>query len=213
MSKKRVPEEVSGRYVPLPHSVLDAPAFASCSCMAKSLLLELLRQHNGSNNGHIRLSRGWLTKRGWNSVSSIVSARRELIRSRLIVQTRHGGLRNGSHLFALTWLPITNFVGLDIGRAEYHPGAYLLPIPPTPKKNGCPSHGHGKRASCPSERPSGFDLCPSHRPESVLFGRSPSPPHGHKLINHSPLADSWVLPGGKWRALGEASPCDARSTT
>ena len=200
----RIAEPVSGRYGALPHSVLDSAAFIECSFMAKALLLEVVRQHNGTNNGHIRLARRWLAKRGWRSVSSINSARDELLSIRLLVQTRHGGLRNGSHLYALTWLTITNFVGLDIGRSEYHPGAYLLSSPPTPpKKNGRLSHSPRKRVSGLSDSPRESGSCLSHSPESVLFGRSPSLSHRHKLINHSPPSHSWVLPGG-WRVLGLA---------
>lgn len=140
MGKKRrnAPAEVvSGRYSPVPHSLLDSPAFQACSPLAKALIFELMRQHNGNNNGHIRLSRSWLSGRGW-CVASVSRARDELLHFRLIVQTRHGGLRNGSHLYAVTWLAITNFDGLDIGPHEYRPGAYLLPVTapfqPRPKK-------------------------------------------------------------------------------
>ena len=144
MSKKRrnAPAEVvSGRYSPLPHSLLDSPAFQACSPLAKALVFELLRQHTGSNNGSLRLSRSWLSGRGW-CVASVSRARDELLHYRLIVQTRHGGLRNGSHLYAVTWLAITNFVGLDIGPHEYHPGAYLLPVTApfqTPAKKAKPA--------------------------------------------------------------------------
>jgi hypothetical protein len=61
-------------------------------------------------------------------------ARDELLRNRLILQTRHGGLRNGSNFYALTWLAISNYVGLDIGPSQYYPGLYLLPPPPVPEK-------------------------------------------------------------------------------
>lgn len=140
MNKKRhnAPAEVvSGRYAPLPFSVLDSPTFQACSPLAKALIFELMRQHTGRNNGHIRLSQSWLTARGW-CIASLYRARDELLHYRLIVQTRHGGLRNGSHLYAMTWLAVTDFVGLDIGPHQYRPGAYLLPVPtpfqPAPKK-------------------------------------------------------------------------------
>ncbi|CUA99914.1 hypothetical protein [Thiomonas bhubaneswarensis] len=178
-------ESVSGRYVPLPHSVLDSAAFQSCGHMAKALLLELMRQHNGANNGHIRLSRSWLAGRGWGSVSSINAARDELLRNRLIVQTRHGGLRNGSHFYALTWLAVTDFAGLDISPQQYHPGAYLLPLQ---KQNGCPSSGPGNTAARPSSGPSETAARPPHGPETAVFGASPRPPHGHKLTMPFPTA-------------------------
>jgi hypothetical protein len=130
MSKKRrnaPSESVTGRYSPIPHSLLDSAAFQACSPLAKALVFELMRQHTGNNNGHIRLSQSWLLGRGW-CIASLYRARDELLHYGLIVQTRHGGLRNGSHLYAMTWLAVTNFVGLDIGANQYHPGAYLLPM-------------------------------------------------------------------------------------
>lgn len=140
MTKKRrnaPTEAVSGRYAPIPHSLLDSPAFQACSPIAKALVFELMRQHSGHNNGHIRLSQSWLTGRGW-CIASLYRARDELLHYRLIVQTRRGGLRNGSHLYALSWLAITDFSGLDIGPHQYHAGAYLLPVAapfqPRPKR-------------------------------------------------------------------------------
>ena len=82
--RKNAPTEaVSGRYAPIPHSLLDSAAFQACGYMAKALLFELVRQHNGSDNGHLRLSRAWLAGRGWKCVASIASARDELLRNRL----------------------------------------------------------------------------------------------------------------------------------
>lgn len=201
MAKKRrnaPTEAVSGRYAPIPHSLLDSAAFQACGHMAKALLLELMFQHNGANNGHIRLSRSWLAGRGWSSVCGINRARDELLACRLIVQTRHGGLRNGSHCYALTWLAITNYAGLDIGPQDYHPGAYLLP---PPKQNGCPPDGPRKPAARPSHGPSESSPRPPHGPETAVFGTSPRPPHGHKLIKPFPAATvRGLLLAGKPRA-------------
>ena len=103
---KRPPEAPSGPFFALPHSVLDSGAWIACSPAAKALLMELCRQHNGRNNGHLHLSRTWLAPRGWGRPATVNKLRNELISMRLIIQTRHGGLNNGSHWFALTWLPI-----------------------------------------------------------------------------------------------------------
>jgi hypothetical protein len=201
--KRNAPAEVvSGRYVPIPHSLLNCDAFQASDHMAKALLFELIAQHNGSNNGHIRLSRNWLAGRGWTSVSSIVTARDELLRNRLIVQTRHGGLRNGPHMYALSWLAITNFKGLDLaGPHEYHVGGYLLP---PPQKNGCPPHSLRNAAARPPHSLSENALRPPHRPETALFDGSPRPPHGRKLKEPlRPVVSS---------ALGSVLPADAQAT-
>ena len=121
---KRPPEAVGGSYTAIPHRVLDSQAFQGASHTARSLLYELLRQHNGANNGHLQLATSWLKSRGWKSCDTIQAAKNELMKRELIVRTRLGGLNAGPDLFALTWLPISNFIGLDIRQSEYHPGAW-----------------------------------------------------------------------------------------
>lgn len=105
---------------------------------ARSLLLELVRQHNGSNNGHLHLAQSWLRKRGWKSGDTIQKARVELIKRNLIVQTKQGGLNAGPCRYALTWLPITNFVGLEIRSSEYLKGAwhFMDELPQSQKQKG-----------------------------------------------------------------------------
>lgn len=148
-SLKKLAESVSGRYTALPHSLLDCAAFVGASHMARSLLYELMRQHNpqvGStgkgNNGHLHLSCKWLKSRGWSSNDSIQKAKLELLTRGLIIKTREGGLNNGADKYALTWMMITNFVGLDIQAKDYQPGAFQLlgPFaqPPTKRQLGEP---------------------------------------------------------------------------
>jgi len=125
--QKRPQEAISGQYSAIPHSVLDSTAFKGLGHPAKALLFELMRQHTGKNNGHLQLSIAWLlSKRGWKSSTVIQKAKRELIDCRLIILTRQGGLNAGASQFAVTWLHITNFVGLDIQQKNYHPGAWRL---------------------------------------------------------------------------------------
>lgn len=57
---KKLLEPVSGSYTPVPHAVLDSVAFLGASNRAKAMLFELLRQHNGRNNGHLQLAVAWL---------------------------------------------------------------------------------------------------------------------------------------------------------
>jgi len=121
---KKILEAPQGLYTPLPHVLLDSAAFMGASHTARSLLCELLRQHNARNNGHLHLASTWLKKRGWNSNDVQYRAKLELIERGLIIQTRQGGLNAGANLYAVTWLPISNFVGLDIKPKDYHPGKW-----------------------------------------------------------------------------------------
>jgi hypothetical protein len=124
-------EAVSTRYTALPHALLDSVAFMGASHLARSLLFDMMRQHTGGNNGHIHAATGWLRKRGWASTGQIQKAKAELVERGLIVRTKAGGLNAGPDLYALTWLKISNFIGLDLKPAQYHEGAWglLNPLP------------------------------------------------------------------------------------
>lgn len=127
MAKKKKPtESVNGSYTAVPHVVLDSIAFKGSSYSAKALLFELLRQHSGGNNGHLQLYTRWLYKRSWKSAGTIQKAKEELLARGLTVKTRSGGLNFGADLFALTWLDISNFSGLDIRPYNYHKGAWAF---------------------------------------------------------------------------------------
>mgnify|MGYP001126271933 CR=1 FL=1 len=186
---KRPPEAPSGPFFALPHSVLDSEAWKRCSPHARALLMELCRQHNGRNNGHLHLSRTWLAPRGWKRPITVNKLRDELIENQLILKTRHGGLNNGTHWFALTWLPITDFAdfNLDVkGPRDYHPGAYHLPpIPQQHKKEkkGCTPHVRAKAAArTPHVHEEESPRTP-HVREKALLSDSPRTPHVHNVYN------------------------------
>jgi len=150
--QKRLVESITGLYGGMPHAVLDSTAFKGLSYPAKALLFELIRQHNAvkGNNGHLHLSFTWLQKRGWKSRDVIQRARDELLKRGLLIQTRQGGLNIGASRYAVTWLKITNFVGLEIQGKDYHPGAWgFMDTLPLAKQNAItsPPNGKGNTAS------------------------------------------------------------------
>ena len=148
--QKRPVEAINGLYGAIPFVVLDSVAFKGSSYPAKALIFDLMRQHSGNNNGHLHLSFSWLEGRGWKSRDVIQRARAELIERKLIIQTRQGGLNIGASRYAVTWLSITNFIGLDIFAKEYHPGAWALMdelIMGRKITNAVPPNGKGNPAS------------------------------------------------------------------
>lgn len=120
------PERVSGGYTAIPWAVSDSVAYRGCSLAAKALLLDIARQHNGYNNGHLQASYKWLKSRGWNSNSVVQRARKKLEDRGLIVCTRKGGFGIGPSRYAVTWHTIHNFQGLDISPGGYCLGAWSL---------------------------------------------------------------------------------------
>lgn len=206
---KKPSEAAPGRYSALPHVVLDSPAYTGASVTAKALLNELIRQHNGSNNGRLHLTHTWLVDRGWSSKSTVEKARTELIERGLIIQTKQGGLFIGPNWYALTWLSITNYVGLEIGPHQYHPGAWnCCDLPPTARRKPPVK----KREDQPDHRGS-LDLTTGAGPLSAgpstgaikpILAILPARTPGTMYIPIHPRSNSdnpgWRI--GGWRCLG-----------
>jgi len=137
MSRRRekMPERVSGGFSAFPHCVFDSLSFAGASDKARALLLALIRQLNGANNGHLQLTTKWLKKAGYTCPQNNINACKELIERGLIIQTKFGGLNMGANLYAVTWLPISSFSNLDITLNGFRQGAYALcQLPPTKRR-------------------------------------------------------------------------------
>ncbi len=137
MSKKykKILENFTGGFSRIPHAVMDSEAFMGLTDHGKSLLFALMRQVNGSNNGRLQLTNKWLSTKGWKSVSINKRSITELIERNLIVSTRLGGLNAGCNWYALTWLPISNFVWLDISADTYKQGCWAdCKLPPTERR-------------------------------------------------------------------------------
>lgn len=182
MAKRKKPlESVDGPYIAIPLKVMDSVAFKEASHTARSLMIELIRQHNGKNNGHLQLTTSWLKKRGWTSADVIQRAKSELIERNLIIKTRLGGMNMGPDWFAITWLPITNFEGLDIASHQYHRGAWhfmdTLPVAKMPKV-----HSVGQNDPLPPNGTAGSPAIPAKGTKTALFGNIAVPPNGNNVL-------------------------------
>lgn len=209
---KKPSESAPGRFAALPHVVLDSPAYTKASVAAKALLNEVMRQHNGSNNGRFHLAHTWLAGRGWPSKSSVEKARNELIERGLIIQTKQGGLVVGPNWYAVTWLSITNYVGLEIGPHQYHPGAWNLcdlppsarRKPPVKKRKDQPDHRGSPDPTTGSAPLSADPISGAIKPNLAIF---PARPPGTMYITNHPHSNSdgagWCI--GGWRYLGAAT--------
>lgn len=179
MSKRqKPPEAVSGSYTPIPHGVLDSVAFMGATDRAKAMLFELLRQHTGRNNGRLQLSVGWLRKRGWKSADQIQKAKTELLERGLVIKTKLGGLSIGPDWFALTWLPISDYDGLQIKRGSYHQGQWrFMDEWPVVKKRD--AHSAIWNGTAPPHGIGGTCTVPPCGTISAISSPSPVPPHGN----------------------------------
>lgn len=107
----------AGSFVLIPHVVLDSPNYRRCSGTAIKLLIDLVRQYRGNNNGDLAPS---LVRDG-PAHQAKAKALRELVHYGLLVQTKHGGLGMPS-LYGLTWCAI------DHCRNKLEMGATVKPL-------------------------------------------------------------------------------------
>jgi hypothetical protein len=93
-------------FVALKRSVFEAPAFTALSAHACKLLLELMSQYKGDNNGNLTVAMSILSKRGWRSRQTVWRCKGELIRAGFVYLTRKGHMPSTCDLLALTWFPL-----------------------------------------------------------------------------------------------------------
>lgn len=182
MGRKQNVEQVAGRFAALPHAVMDSTAFMGASYSARSLLLELVRQHTGKNNGHFQLATGWLRRRCWNSSDTVQRAKVEVIARQLAIKTRLGGLNAGPDLWAVTWLPISDYAGLtEVSAKTYHPGAwhFLNPPVPIPKRD---ERTAGRNSAVPPVGTGAPLTVPPVGTKTALFKPLTVPPAGNNEV-------------------------------
>lgn len=100
----------------IPFCVFDSVEFMGLSHPARSLLIEIVRQYTGNNNGKLLTTGAYLATRGWKSQDVITRAKRELIASGLIYETAKGRPPNKASWYALSW-------ELLDGRPDFDEGA------------------------------------------------------------------------------------------
>ena len=101
----------------IPHIVLEHPDFLRLPNRARALLLDIVYQFNGRNNGDLTVAFGFMSKRGWRSKETLSKAVGDLVSANLISKTRQGRFQNpgaSCDLYALTWKPIDACPGKNL---------------------------------------------------------------------------------------------------
>jgi hypothetical protein len=165
----------SERFVGVPFWVMTHVSFRTASHRSRALLLDVLLQYNGRNNGSLVVCDKALKPLGWNSRDGLTKAKRELVELGLLVETRRGAKPNRAAWYALGWRPLDVKDGLDINVRSYVTLAART-INPRPPQDGLESASirppHGLEASSPR---------PPHGRMRTNSDTSPRPPHGQYL--------------------------------
>ena len=74
-SKTKWPKD---RFIQIPHPILKSIAYTNCGAWARTLLIELMLQFNGKNNGDLSAPYSLMKTRGFNSSGTLSKASKEL---------------------------------------------------------------------------------------------------------------------------------------
>lgn len=109
MARKH-PKRSKDLFIQIPHPVLRSVAYKGLGSWARVLLIELILQYNGKNNGDLSAPYSLMKQRGFNSSGTLSKAGQELQKNGLIQVTKlprkTGTTFEMTKLLALTWLPI-----------------------------------------------------------------------------------------------------------
>lgn len=114
-----------GRFLALPHVVMESEAFKSLTGHQIKLLLDVAMQLGTDNNGRLTASWKYLSEdRGWTSRDTMTKSIRVLLDRGLLFRTRIGHMPNKIAWFAVTWQPLHHHPDMDCGPQSLPRGAY-----------------------------------------------------------------------------------------
>jgi hypothetical protein len=119
------------RFAGIPHHVMRHADYIGLSGSGLRLLLEMVLQYNGKNNGNLHAAWSLLKGRGFNSQTTLNKALAELLEKRFLVKTREGWFSNPGKrcaLYAITWSAIDECPGknLDVQSTHAPPRKFSL---------------------------------------------------------------------------------------
>lgn len=121
-----------GQFFPLPVDLIRSQSFSRLSPYAVKLLMDLIAQWNGYNNGDLCATWTLMKQRGWRSKETLNKALKELTARDFIVLTRQGG-RHKASLYGFTCINIDECGGkLDVQPGPKFKGRWRRhePLPP-----------------------------------------------------------------------------------
>lgn len=132
---------IGEKFLMLPLSVYEAPQFAKLKPWSVRLLIDLVSQYNGRNNGDLSAAWKVLRPRGWNSEATLNKAKKELLGAGYIIEMRKGQRPNLCSLYALTWRPLNPSPKHDFGPNGFCMYAYRAATTPNPIDSGARAKG------------------------------------------------------------------------
>jgi hypothetical protein len=100
-------------FASLPLIVPESEQYAALTAPAVKLLVDLMGQYSGNNNGDLCAAWTVMEQRGWRSRDTLANALKELLGSGFVVKTRQGG-RHAASLYGITFWALDPNPKLDM---------------------------------------------------------------------------------------------------
>jgi hypothetical protein len=114
----------AGGFVPFPYVVLRGQSFARLSANAIKLLVCLMAQYRGKNNGDLSIAWKLMKYRGWKSEETLNRAKEELLMTEFIAVTRRGARPNKAALYGITFFALDEHPKLEVTAHGFPRGAW-----------------------------------------------------------------------------------------
>lgn len=143
-----------GRFIQIPVAVLESEAYRGLKSPAVKLLLDLNAQYKGDNNGDLCAAWTIMRSRGWRSEDTLNRAKKSLLASGILFETRKGARPNKASLYALTYYRLDECRGkLEVTLASFPFNNWMLKDPaPQIAAPGKPRAANASLATFPEDR-------------------------------------------------------------
>jgi hypothetical protein len=115
-------------FVPLPKNVLRSEEFAAMPTAAKALMLDLMAQYTGKNNGRLSPSYEAMRRCGWTSKGTLLRAKASLLECTFALQTRIGHPPRTAEWIGFTWWKLDYEPTMEISPRAW-PYLNFVPMP------------------------------------------------------------------------------------
>ncbi|MBA3773998.1 MAG: hypothetical protein H0X13_16355 [Ramlibacter sp.] len=106
-------------FVPIPKDVLTMPEFRAMPTSAKALMLDLMEQYTGKNNGRLCPSWECMQRYGWASRGTLIRAKVALLDRPFAVLTRKGHAPRTAEWIGFTWWKLDYEKSMDIEPRDF----------------------------------------------------------------------------------------------
>ena len=107
------------QFLALPKDVLLSAEFQALQASSKALMLDLMGQYTGKNNGRLCPSFEVMQRSGWKSKTTLIRAKVALLDCSFVALTRKGHAPRTAEWIGFTWWKLDQHPSMDITHKEF----------------------------------------------------------------------------------------------